>query len=184
MIEFVTLFLGLIGGPQTVALQCDATVVAVELQLDGGMAARLDAAGLEEWRRAQGRPTDAPLDSIRAVLLDPDLWRSALDRGEASVPVNDADYQRGFCLAYALVGAGEVPSAMRAGWPPDVRDFSASDWLKDGGPPRTARTREGLFNRLREEGASLGHAQASRRGAPDWATWMNRVAHVVAQATP
>ncbi len=42
MIEFVSLFLGLLIGPRPVELAVDNTVAAIELSLDGRQVARLD----------------------------------------------------------------------------------------------------------------------------------------------
>ncbi|RMH21251.1 MAG: hypothetical protein D6696_06295 [Acidobacteria bacterium] len=47
MIAFVTLFLGLVAGPQTVEVAAGETVAAVELRLDGAPVARLEA---PPWR--------------------------------------------------------------------------------------------------------------------------------------
>ncbi len=47
MIEFLTLFLGLVGGPQVVEVAVDSRVAAVEMRLDGEQIGRLETA---PWR--------------------------------------------------------------------------------------------------------------------------------------
>ena len=49
MIEFSTLFLGLVGGPQVVEVAVDNRVAAVEMRLDGEQIGRLEEA---PWRLA------------------------------------------------------------------------------------------------------------------------------------
>ena len=67
MIEFVTLFLGLVSGPQMVELQADTTVLAVELRLDGEMVATL---GAPPWEAEVDLGPELLPRRLTAVALD------------------------------------------------------------------------------------------------------------------
>lgn len=67
MIEFVTLFLGLIGGPQTIVLQADPKVSAVELRLDGSTVAALS---VPPWQGEVDLGTELLPHRLVAVAFD------------------------------------------------------------------------------------------------------------------
>jgi len=69
MIEFLTLFLGLVGGPQLVEVSVDSQVAAVEMQLDGEQIGRLEK---PPWRLEIDLGTGLAARELVAVAFDDD----------------------------------------------------------------------------------------------------------------
>jgi hypothetical protein len=67
MIEFLTLFLGLVGGPQVVEVAVDSRVAAVEMRLDGEQIGRLEE---PPWRLAIDLGEQLTVRELAAVAFD------------------------------------------------------------------------------------------------------------------
>lgn len=107
MIEFLTLFLGLVGGPQRVELDAAPAVAAIELRLDGASVARRDE---PPWRFDVDFGTELLPRELVAVAFDASGVELARARQTLNLPRPPAE------VRLLVDASGEAGPVVRTAW--------------------------------------------------------------------